>query len=111
MTRMEGVGRVVPDPDHDAAVGIDANLTNVALEQSLRDFEVANARVTDLTQRLIEANHELLDFKAKVAAFEAENEELRVENEAVRIENDSIKASSLFQLLLLLRRVRDALKR
>jgi hypothetical protein len=111
MTRTDGVGRVVPDPDHETGPDVDAQLAGVALEQALRDFEVANARVTDLTQRLIEANDQLIELKAKAAALESDNVSLREENEAVRVENDTIKASLAFKLLLVLRGARDALKR
>jgi len=112
MTGMDGVAEsIVPDDAGDMDADVDAQLAHVLLEQSLRDFEVANARVTDLTQRLIEAHHELIEFKSKAAALESENATLRDENEAVRIENDSIKSSRLFKLLLVLRGARDALKR
>ena len=36
-------------------------IDRLSLEQALRDFEVANARVVDLTQRLISANDKVVD--------------------------------------------------
>ena len=112
MSGMERVAEsIVPKDNGEMEADVDAQLAHVLLEQSLRDFEVANARVTDVTQRLIEANHQLIELKAKIAALESENVMLRDENEAVRVENSSIKASRLFRLLLVLRGARDALKR
>jgi hypothetical protein len=43
----------------------------LSLEQALVDFEVANARVLDLTHRLTELNRELLDLRS-------EHERLRI---------------------------------
>jgi hypothetical protein len=43
----------------------------LSLEQALVDFEVANARVLDLTHRLTELNRELLDLRS-------EHEKLRI---------------------------------
>jgi hypothetical protein len=44
---------------------------SLSLEQALIDFEVANARVLDLTHRLTELNRELLDLRS-------EHERLRI---------------------------------
>jgi hypothetical protein len=49
---------------------IQRSMERISLEQALLDVEVANARVIDLTGRLVEANQ-------RAAALRAENEELR----------------------------------
>jgi hypothetical protein len=43
----------------DPSAGLREELDRLSLTQALLDFEVANARVTDLTQRLIEASNEI----------------------------------------------------
>jgi hypothetical protein len=83
---------------------LDGQLDSLSLEQALIDFERANARVIDLTQRLLEASGEVIELKEK----------LRValdELEAVRCENEMIKSSRPFKLLVSIRGVRDFLRR
>jgi hypothetical protein len=83
---------------------LDGQLDSLSLEQALIDFERANARVIDLTQRLLEASGEVIELKEK----------LRValdELEGVRYENEMIKSSRPFKLLLSIRGVRDFLRR
>lgn len=48
----------------------------LSLEQALKDFEIANARVLDLTHRLTELNQELLDLRS-------DHERLRIEHNKV----------------------------
>jgi hypothetical protein len=43
----------------DTSTDLGRELDRLSLTQALLDFEVANARVTDLTQRLIEAANEI----------------------------------------------------
>jgi hypothetical protein len=43
----------------DTSTDLARELDRLSLTQALLDFEVANARVTDLTQRLIEAANEI----------------------------------------------------
>jgi hypothetical protein len=50
------------DPSTDLAHELD----RLSLTQALLDFEVANARVTDLTQRLIEASNEIAALRAEL---------------------------------------------
>ncbi|MDC0708317.1 hypothetical protein POL68_07520 [Stigmatella sp. ncwal1] len=44
-----------------------AELDRVLLAQALRDFEIANTRVLDLTQRLIESERRRRDMEHEVA--------------------------------------------
>jgi hypothetical protein len=83
---------------------LESQLDSLSLEQALIDFERANARVIDLTQRLLEASDEVIELKEK----------LRValdELKAVRYENEMIKSSRPFKLLISIRGVRDFLRR
>jgi hypothetical protein len=48
----------------------------LSLAQALKDFEVANARVLDLTHRLTELNQQLLDLRS-------DHERLRIEQNQV----------------------------
>jgi hypothetical protein len=57
-----------------------AELDRISLEQALKDFEIANARVVDLTKRLVESERErqevtshLEELKLRLASSEAEN--------------------------------------
>jgi predicted nucleic acid-binding Zn-ribbon protein len=43
-----------------------AEIDRLSLEQALRDFEVANARVVDLTRRLLEANEQIRQLEVKI---------------------------------------------
>lgn len=45
------------------------NLDDISLEQTLIDFEVANARVIDLTARLTALSKELLQAKTELATI------------------------------------------
>ncbi|MDQ6852399.1 MAG: hypothetical protein M3046_01705 [Actinomycetota bacterium] len=83
---------------------LDGQIDSLSLEQALLDFERANARVIDLTQRLLEASDELIELKAKLRIA---TDEL----EAIRYENEMIKSSRAFKVLISLRTVRDFLRR
>jgi hypothetical protein len=67
------------------------DLNEISLEQSLRDFEVANARVVDLTQRLIALTNQLRDTQDEV-------ERLRIEARSARAEADAIKRSRAYNI-------------
>jgi exonuclease VII small subunit len=97
---MESTARRVESTD----ASLDSQLDTLSLEQALLDFERANARVIDLTQRLLEASDELIELKAKLRVA---SDEL----EAVRYENHMIKTSRAFTMMIWLRRVRDFLHR
>lgn len=93
-------GRIAESSD----TSLDGQLDNLSLEQALIDCERANARVIDLTQRLLEASDEIIELKEKLRVA-------RDELEAARYENDMIKSSRPFKLLISMRGVRDFLRR
>lgn len=53
------------------------DLDSISLEQALKDFEVANGRVIDLTARLTTMNRDLVEART-------ERERLRLENTRLR---------------------------
>ena len=67
------------------------DLNQISLEQALRDFEVANCRVVDLTQRVISLTQQLQDTQNEV-------ERLRVEARMARAEADAIKRSRAYNI-------------
>jgi len=50
----------------DTSTDLGRELDRLSLNQALLDFEVANARVTDLTQRLIDASNEIAALRAEL---------------------------------------------
>lgn len=61
----------------DETADIDREMDRLSLTQALVDFEVANARVTDLTQRLIEAANEIAALRAELDRRAAEVAEVQ----------------------------------
>ena len=59
-------------------------IDRLSLEQALKDFEVANARVVDLTQRLISSNEKVISLQRELDALRVEMAELRATHEAMR---------------------------
>ena len=83
---------------------LDRELDRLSVEQALRDFEIANARTIDLTQRLVDLSHEVTDLREQlVAAQEA--------LAAARTENEAIRASATFRLAELSTKLRARLRR
>lgn len=73
--------RRAPGP---TASDLERELDRLSLNQALLDVEVANARVVDLTQRLIGAGHELVTVRQELEALRREHEELRSMHEQMR---------------------------
>jgi hypothetical protein len=55
----------------------DEALSRLSLIQALRDFEVANGRVIDLTERLVVTAEELVTAREELEAVRAERDALR----------------------------------
>jgi len=49
-----------------AGVDLEREMDRLSLEQALRDVEIANGRAIDLTQRLLEANEQILKLQAEL---------------------------------------------
>jgi hypothetical protein len=67
-TRTDGQGRREP---------VEESLDRLSLVQTLRDFEVANGRVIDLTERLVVTSEELLAARLELDSTRAERDDLR----------------------------------
>jgi hypothetical protein len=63
---------------------LERELDRLSLEQALRDFEVANARAIDLTERLVDLSKEITSLRERVVAAEAAVVAAHLENEAIR---------------------------
>jgi len=73
--------RHAPGP---TAVELEHELDRLSLSQALLDVDVANARVVDLTQRLIGAGQELVAVRQELEALRREHQELRSTHEQMR---------------------------
>ena len=83
----------------DKIAGLEVELDRLSLEQTLRDFEVANARAVDLTQRLIGLSHEITSLREQLVAAQAGLANAQQENRDLR-------ASMSFRLAQLVSRLR-----
>lgn len=91
-TESEAVSQTVREHDR-LAREIDA----LSLRQALLDFEMANARVLDLTARLVEANTRVLKLQRELdgftAAADAQRSELADGNARLQARTDALEAS------------------
>jgi hypothetical protein len=83
---------------------ITEEMDHLSLEQALLDFEVANARVLDLTHRLIELGGVNNGLRAEI-------EQLRLELSAVRSVHEQMKSSAAFRIADKVWTIRNALRR
>ena len=77
---------------------LERELDRLSLEQSLRDLEVANARVVELTERLVGVSQELTTLRA----------DLIIAQEAVaraQQDNDTIRSTMVFRTASVMRRL------
>ena len=91
----------ISDAGRDGA-GLQTRMDELSLQQALIDFEVANARVLDLTQRLVEA-------QATVAELRNRLETLRIEHAQLQSEHERMKASRAFKSATKIWALRNAL--
>lgn len=96
-TGVERPPRTEPTPTE-----LERSLDRLSLTQALRDFEVANARVVDLTQRLIAASNELVEVRREL-------ESLRREHDELRTTHDQMRRSRAFKLANRIWAIRNAL--
>jgi hypothetical protein len=73
-------------------------LDQLSLESALLDVEVANARVADLTARLLELSAELRDARKEAHALSLENAELQEALDALRSNKAYKTAERVWQL-------------
>jgi hypothetical protein len=78
-------------------------MDRLSLDQALRDFELANARVLDLTQRLITATNEINGLRHQL-------ESLRIEYGALVASNDEMARSRAFKMARMVSELRRTLR-
>ena len=83
---------------------LERELDRLSVEQALRDFEIANARTIDVTQRLVDLSTEVRELRERVVSLQ---EALA----ASRAENTAIRASATFRLAELSTKIRARLRR
>jgi len=76
-----------------------ARLDELSLNQALIDFEVANARVLDLTRRLTSLNEELRHSRTHAEQLRIALDHVPVENTELRGQLDSIRSSTAFRIV------------
>jgi len=77
------MARRTADSDQ-AGEQVQRELNDLSLNQALLDFEVANARVIDLTQRLIEATATVNDYRIELDRLRIEHGEYVANFERMR---------------------------
>jgi hypothetical protein len=94
----------------DEPAGSTSSLTQtvdrISLEQALKDFEVANARVLDLTHRLTELNQELLELRSNHERLRIEHNKVIARRAAPRAAAEVVASQGLRVLRAVKRRVR-----
>lgn len=68
---------VAADPPPASEEPTEEELSRLSLVQALRDFEVANGRVIDLTERLVVTAEELVAARRELEAVRGERDNLR----------------------------------
>lgn len=84
-------GDLLNKTDDFAAPANTVDLDAISLAQALRDFEIANARVIDLTQRLIASE------QARLTAVD-QAEQLRIRAATAETELAQLKSSKAYRL-------------
>ena len=78
------------DPAPDDPIGtagtaeLRREMDRLSLMQALHEFEVANARVVDLTQRLVGTGRELAVMRQQLTSLQREYEEMRLAHEEMQ---------------------------
>ena len=81
---------------------LDKEFDELSLSQALRDFEIANARVIDLTQRLVESN-------AAAAALHLALEDQRAAFKELEARHEAMRHSMAFRLASKIWALRNAI--
>ncbi|HVF12974.1 MAG TPA: hypothetical protein VM942_00175 [Acidimicrobiales bacterium] len=85
------------------AAELSTEFDRLSLHQTLIDFEIANARVRDLTTRLVEANREVFLHRQELARLNMEYEKLRSERQAI-VDLGQSKTYQLAKMIVSIRR-------
>lgn len=103
-----------PAPFGDPAVGgaqLEHELDRLSLMQAVRDFEIANARVVDLTQRLISANQRILELQKVNDLSVTDLVELQSQHAELQRRYAELRGSRAYQLAQKAGALRSLLRR
>ena len=95
----------------ESEAGPAADLDRISLEQALRDFDVANARVVDLTHRLTTLSRQLAESKAQNAKLRQRIRKLQQTQTTAAAPRVPVPPSIPRRVVRKLRRVRAGLRR
>lgn len=99
----------MPDASSDLGMGdvagpeVERQLDELVQAQVVRDIEIANAHVRDLTSRLVDASAEISTLREQLGTSQ---HDLAV----VRNENDELRSSTAFRWMEIARKVRRQLR-
>lgn len=82
-------------------VAAQSSIDETSLVQALRDFEVANARVIDLTGRLVAASQEIIALKVDLMTAQAQAAAVRADLASLQAANvamDAIRAGKVYRV-------------
>jgi|1185.fasta_scaffold12006_2 hypothetical protein len=94
------------EPAGSSTSSLTQTVDRISLEQALKDFEVANARVLDLTHRLTELNQELLELRSNHERLRIEHNKVIARRAAPRAAAEVVASQGLRVLRAVKRRVR-----
>lgn len=90
---------------------LEHELDRLSLMQAIRDFEIANARVVDLTQRLISANQRIVELQRVIDQSETALVELQSRHHELHSRHAELSASRAYQLAQKAGALRSLLRR
>jgi hypothetical protein len=88
------------------ASSVTETVDRLSLTQALKDFEVANARVLDLTHRLTELNQELLELRSTHERLRIEHNKVLARRAAPRVAAEAAASQALRVARAVKRRLR-----
>ena len=94
-----------------AAAQLESELDRLSLMQAVRDFEIANARVVDLTQRLISANQRIVELQRVNDLSETALVELQSRHAELHSRHAELAGSRAYQLAQKAGALRSLLRR
>ena len=83
----------------DHAAKMRKSMDDLSLEQALKDVEIANARVIDLTQRLIAAQRRIIELQTSVDRVHVELSELRARHHQI-VDSKAFRVADRYWRLL-----------
>ncbi len=87
----------------DAGTDLEREIDRLSLDQALRDFEIANSRVIDLTQRLISAIN-------RADVVQREFDALRADHAVLQAQHHAVVTSKAYRIAERLRTLRNLVR-